>query len=128
MFNNKGQSLVTFVLIIPIFIFVFILAYDVGNMTLSRRTLDDINYISIDYALSHMEDENLEDKIRDIINQNDSTITNIKYKIDGETIYIETEKPYKGIFLGLLNTKISEVKSSYKGYIVDTKKVIERNK
>ena len=128
MYNNKGQSLVAFVLILPIFLFIFILTYDLGNMTLSRRTLDNINYITIDYALSHLEDIDLEEKINNIINKNDSKIIIKNYKIENNTIYIETEKKYKGIFIGLINTKISKITSSYKGYINEDKKIIERNK
>ncbi len=128
MHNNKGQALVTFVLIIPILLFIFILAYDVGNMTLTRRKLDNINYIALNYSLSHLEDTDLEDKIRDIVSKNDNKITINKIELDDETIYIETEKSFKGIFIGLIKTKISKIKSSYKGYFNNEKKVIERNK
>jgi len=129
MYNNKGQSLVLFVLILPLLLFVFILTYDVGNMILSRRTLDNINYIAINYGLSHMEEESLEENIRDLINRNDNKIVINNYKIEENTIYLETEKAYKGIFLGLIKTKLSKVKSSYKGYFDnDNKRIIERNK
>lgn len=128
MYNNKGQSLVAFVLILPLLLFIFVLVYDVGNMILSRRKLDNINQIVLNYGLSHMEDDSLNEKITDIINKNDEKITINYYKIDNNTIYLETEKAYKGIFLGLLKTKISKVKSSYKAYYKNDKKVIERNK
>ena len=128
MHNNKGQTLVAFVIIIPIFLFLFILTYDVGNMILTRRALDNINYIAIDYTLSHLEDSDLSEKINDIIIKNDPQITIKNYKIENNIVYIETEKSYKGIFLGLINTKISKILSSYKGYLNETKKIIERNK
>ena len=127
MHNNKGQSLVLFVLIIPIFLFIFILVFDVGNMILSRRSLDNINYIALNYGLSHMDSESLEDDIREIISNNDNNII-VYYKNENDVIYLETEKAYKGIFLGLLKTKISKVRSSYKGYFNDEKRIIERNK
>ena len=128
MYNNKGQSLVLFVLIIPLLLLLFVLAYDIGNMVLQRRTLDNINQIAINYGLSHMDNDSLEDKIKEIINKNDNKIIVINYKVIDNTIYLKTEKSYKGIFLGLLKTKISKVESSYKGYFDKEKKIIERNK
>ena len=128
MYNNKGQSLVLFVLIIPLLLLLFVLAYDIGNMVLTRRTLDNINQIAINYGLSHMESDSLEDKIKEIINKNDNKIEVLDYKVIDNTIYLKTEKSYKGIFLGLLKTKISKVESSYKGYFDNEKKIIERNK
>ena len=128
MYNNKGQTLVLFVLIIPLLLLLFVLAYDVGNMVLTRRTLDNINQIAINYGLSHMDNDSLEDKIKEIINKNDNKIIVINYTLTDNTIYLKTEKNYKGIFLGLIKTKISKVESSYKGYFDNEKKIIERNK
>ena len=127
MHNNKGQSLVLFVLLIPIFLFIFIMVFDVGNMILFRRTLDNINYIALNFGLSHMDSESLENDIKEIINNNDNEI-NVYYKLENNVIYLETEKDYRGIFLGLLKTKISKVRSSYKGYFDNEKRIIERNK
>ena len=45
MFNNRGQSLVMFVLVIPILLMILILVLDIGRMYLERRELDNINYI-----------------------------------------------------------------------------------
>ena len=63
-----------------------------------------------------------------LIRENDNKIIVINYKVIDNTIYLKTEKSYKGIFLGLLKTKISKVESSYKGYFDKEKKIIERNK
>ena len=68
------------------------------------------------------------DKIRDIISKNDNKIVINKIELEDETLYIEIEKPFKGIFKGLIKTKKSKIKSSYKGYFSNDKKVIERNK
>ena len=41
--NNKGQSLVMFVLILPLLLFIMVLVIDIGNIILSKQELDDIN-------------------------------------------------------------------------------------
>ena len=47
--NNKGQSLVMFVLIIPIFLLILTLVYDVGNAIYEKDRLSNTNYLTIEY-------------------------------------------------------------------------------
>ena len=47
--NNKGQSLVMFVLIIPIFLLILTLVYDVGNAIYEKDRLSNNNYLTIEY-------------------------------------------------------------------------------
>ena len=74
MLNNKGQSLVMFVLIIPILLIVLIVVLDVGRMYLERRELDNINYIALDYGIPKINEENINEKIVEIIKKNDKEI------------------------------------------------------
>ena len=46
--NNKGQSLVMFVLIIPIFLLILTLVYDVGNAIYEKDRLSNTNYLTIE--------------------------------------------------------------------------------
>ena len=96
--NNKGQSLVMFVLVIPILLLVFILVIDIGNAFLQKQELDNINYLTIEYGLDNISDNN--------------------------KIIITTKKNITGIFAK--NFKLLEIKSSYSGYIENNKKIIER--
>ena len=109
-------------------IFIFILAVDVGNMYLTSRMLDNINYIAIDYAIDHINDESLSENMSLIINNNDDKIEINDFLVNDNKIYINTSKDYNGIFIGLIKNKMNIVKSSYVGYMADDKKVIERNK
>ena len=53
--NNKGQSLVMFILIIPILLLIMILVIDLGNIIVTKTHLDNTNYLVIDYELDHLE-------------------------------------------------------------------------
>lgn len=128
MLNNRGQSLVSFVLVIPIFLFIFILAVDVGNMYLTRRMLDNVNYIAVNYAIDHIDDESLPEKVSMIIDSNDNKIEINDFLIKNNKVYINTSKKYNGIFIGLIENKMNTIKSSYVGYFLDGKNIIERNK
>ena len=123
--NNKGQSLVTFVLVIPIAVLIFMMIYDIGSMVLLKSELNNINYLAIDYGLSNINEEDVNEKIKSLIVKNKSKIDNISINIEDDKIYIiledsiDTKISLKGLF---------KVKSSYVGYLENDKKKIERNK
>ncbi len=44
--NQKGQALIEFVLLLPIFIFIIIIMIDLANIFISRNSLEnDLNYV-----------------------------------------------------------------------------------
>ena len=125
--NSKGQSLISFVLIIPIILMILFMVYDIGNMVLLREKLDNINYITIDYGLDKLEDNDLANKINEMIKKNKDDIDIINISIsDGKiNIILEDRLDNK---LSLINKfKIFNVKSSYIGYIENDKKIIRRD-
>jgi len=121
--NNKGQSLVMFVLVIPILLLVFILVIDIGNAFLQKQELDNINYLTIEYGLDNISDNNIETKLINMINKN-KELNEINVLVDNNKIIITTKKNITGIFAK--NFKLLEIKSSYSGYIENNKKIIER--
>ena len=120
--NNKGQTLVLFVLILPIIVFIMLLVIDVSNMVITKQELNNINKMVLNYGLDIIEEENIENKLEDMINKNISTNEHT-IKIDDGTIEIDLKKEIKGI---ITKKKIYEVKSVYKGYIKEDEKVISR--
>ena len=120
--NNKGQTLVLFVLMLPIIIFIMLLVIDVSNMFITKQELNNINKIVLNYGLDIIEEENIDIKLEELINKN---ILNNEHtiKIDDGTIEIDLKKEIKGI---ITKKKIYEVKSVYKGYIKEDEKVISR--
>ena len=123
--NNRGQSLVTFVLIIPILFLIFLMVYNIGNMILLKNELNDINHIVIDYGLNNIEEEDIIIKMEELVKKNKNNIDNISINIEDNKIYviledsIDTNMSINGLF---------RVKSSYVGYLDNDKKIIERNK
>ena len=122
MLNNKGQTLVLFVLILPIIIFIMLLVIDVSNMFITKQELNNINKIVLNYGLDIIEEENIDSKLEELINKNIS-VNEHTVKIENGTIEINLKKNIQGI---VTKKKIYEVKSTYKGYIEEDKKVINR--
>lgn len=124
--NNKGQSLVMFVVILPVIIMILMMVVDIGKMVNLKSELDNINYIAISYGLDNISDDDIQDRIRKLIYKNKLGIDEVKIEIDDGEVDITL---VDGIDLILLKeSNILRVRSSYRGIISDEKKIIERNR
>ena len=112
--NNKGQSLVMFILIIPIFLLIMTLVYDVGNAIYEKNKLSNVSYMTIQYGLDNIES----------IDENEL----ISVLIENGEIEIKLTKDVKGIIGKMFNFDLITVVSEYHGEIINGKKVIERIK
>lgn len=123
--NNKGQSLVLFVLIIPILLGIMALTIDVGTLISKKNSLDNITEFVLEYSLD--QDEITTSEITTLMNYN--TKENIsKVTIEDKVIYISSKTYIKGIFSKILGFQEFEIKSEYKGYLVEETKNIEKLK
>lgn len=123
--NNRGQSLVLFVLLIPLVLMILYAVYEIGRMTLLKHELDNINTIALDYGIDKINDVNIDIEIKELIEKNKNDIDKIDIKILDDKMYITLEDSlskktslFKNVFI---------VKSSYVGYMDNDKKKIERD-
>lgn len=126
--NNKGQSLVLFIVLLPILLLVIVLVVDVGIIMTSKQDLNNINYMMVDYGLSNLGKESLEEEIRKYIILNDSEIDNMNIRVVDNEVYINMRKIEKSLIAHVFNIKDFEIVSEYKGTIINDKKSIERIK
>ena len=123
--NNKGQSLVMFVLIIPIFLLILTLVYDVGNAIYEKDRLSNTNYLTIEYGLNNI-DTVTENDLKNLIEQNTSNLKYIYVTIEENQIEIKIEKDEKSIIGKMFNFNLVKIISHYKGKIKNNQKEIER--
>lgn len=123
--NNKGQSLVMFVLIIPIFLLILTLVYDVGNAIYEKDRLSNTNYLTIEYGLNNI-DTVTENDLKNLIEQNTSNLKYIYITIEENQIEIKMEKDAKSIIGKMFNFNLVKIISHYKGKIINNQKEIER--
>lgn len=119
--NNKGQSLVIFIVIIPVIFIVFSFLSDYAYLVYSQNKYENI---SKDIIRSTLE----EDKIRDLYQKNGYEVNNFKYKIDNDKIYIHNSYEIKSIFEKIINLKYYNVSINY--VVINDKNgiIIEDNK
>lgn len=123
--NNKGQSLVMFVLIIPIFLLILTLVYDVGNAIYEKDRLSNTNYLTIEYGLNNI-DTVTENDLKNLIEQNTSNLKYIYVTIEENQIEIKMEKDAKSIIGKMFNFNLLKIISHYKGKIINNQEEIER--
>lgn len=125
--NNKGQSLVMFVIIIPIFMLVFTLVYDVGTAIYEKNRLSNTSYMVVDYALDNINSIN-ENEMIDLIQKNINNLNYIFVDVNSDRIEVVLSKNIKGIIGRMFGFNLIEANSHYEGSLVNDEKIIERIK
>lgn len=119
--NNKGQSLVVFVILLPVFLILIAFSIDIGYMIIEKNKLNDINKTSIKYLVKDKQDEQV---VKDIIRRNDKKI-HIEKMTHNEIIL---SKKVNSIFGGIVNLKTYKISSNLSGKMIDNKLIIEKGK
>lgn len=118
--NNKGQSLVIFILILPILIAIGALMIDSAYVVAGKNKLENINELAI---IETLENED-KDKITKGIQLNDDNIEIKKYQYDDGIVIIHLQNKIDSIFGKLLGIKEYEINSKLKGEIKNNKRII----
>lgn len=126
MLNNRGQSLVLFVIVLPILLLIVILVIDIGKALVLKQELKNISNIVLDYGLDNLDKEEIKSELVNLVELNNNEIDNVNINIDDSKIYIELSEDVKGMFSGIIDISVFNVETSYVGYIKDENKVIER--
>ena len=116
--NNKGQSLVLFVVIMPIILLMFVLVYDIGNAMYEKNKLSNVSLDNMDKV-----DEN---DLIDLIDKNTNNLSSVSVLIDNGKVNVTLTKTIKGTFGKVFNFDLIEAKSEYTGYMDNGNKRIEK--
>lgn len=126
MLDSKGQSLILFVLVLPILLLILILVIDVGRIIVLKQELNNISKITLDYGLDNLDKDKIDDELVDVIKLNNNEIDNIDVYVEDNKIYVEMSEKSDGVFSSLIDISIFNVKTAYVGYIENNEKRIER--
>ena len=115
--NNKGQVLIIFVILLPIFLMILALVIDLGLLSIEKRKISNNTYDAVEYYLSN---PNIEKTIKLL----ESNLEDIKVNIEDKKDYVEiiVKKEYKSLYTIISNDQ--EINITYKG-IKETKKIIK---
>lgn len=122
--NNKGQTLVIFIFLIPIILLLFLSVIDYGIISIQKYKAESSVKDSIKYALNNQDLPNLDNSIKDLLNKNIDNITNINIDINNDYISINLNIKENHLFNFLNINNI--IKLSYTGTLVNNEIIIEK--
>lgn len=119
--NNKGQTLVIFVIILPILLMALTLIIDLGFLYIEKRNIGNNLYDSVEYYLDNIEEENIDVKVKELLKKN---IDDVNININETDSYVEITvlKQRKSIYS--IITHDTNIKLTYKG-IKESKEIIK---
>lgn len=121
--NNKGQTLVIFILLLPVLLLLFVITVDLGLFLVKINNVKNNIVEAIDYGLSvdyNEKDVEMYNLIKSNIGNEDDISITVNDKI---TVTIKGE--YKSLFNGLLKNTF-KYKYTYQGYIENNNKIIKK--
>lgn len=124
--NKKGQVLILFVLLIPVFLMLLAFVIDIGFLYIEDKKIESSIKESIQYGLENIDNIDIQSKIDELITKNINNALSIQVHIDNGYIYVSVEKKYQGMFKSLFKNNIYVMNNSYYGYIEDNKLIINK--
>lgn len=109
--NNKGQSLVIFILILPILLLLFVLIWEIGNLGFTINRYETEIKDTITYGLNNLENPNLKKELIKLLESN--VEGDIYVEINDNKIKIRIKKKYDALFN--FNNKF-DIDITYQGY------------
>lgn len=119
--NSKGQSLVVFVVLLPILLLFMAFIFELGNITYLKNKYENEIKSTIEYGLKHQEDENLKSKLNRLLDEN--LEGNKEISITENSIEIHITHNPNGIYSELFKKQF-EISLTYIGQF-DTGKIIK---
>ena len=126
MINNKGQTLVTFIVFLPILLIIMATVVDIGLLYYEKNKLDNLNMMATEYGIDHLDDADINEKINNLINKNDKEVIIKKFDINEENIEIILTKSTKSTFGKIIGIQEYKLTSKYIGTNIENKKEIKK--
>ena len=114
-----------FVVIIPIFLLILTLVYDVGMGIYEKNRMANTCYLTVQYGLDNITSVKDSDLVN-LVMENTDNVSLVEVLINNNEIEIKASKKIRGILGKMFNFDLIYVNCYYKGSIIDGEKKIER--
>ena len=119
--NNRGQTLVLFVMLLPIMLLVMVLVFDIGKSIVEKQKLDNISFMFVSYGIEHSKDDNIEGTLKELVTLNCKDATDVEVLVKDDYVSVSLSGKVKGVFGNLVGKSNFKVRSYYIGNINDKK-------
>lgn len=119
--NNKGQSLVIFVLVLPLIMFIIAGIVEIGRLSIVKAEYEGSITDAINYGLDNLDRDDVKEKIGQLINSNIKGT--VEVEVSNENIEVHVTNSLEGLFSKLFKSYY-DINLTYKGYISNGEKKI----
>ena len=124
--NNSGQTLIMFVILVPVIILLMALVIDISYLYRENAKLESTTKNIIKNLYDNKDSINVNEMVIQLYQKNEIDIKKLKVNIENENFKISNEYKIDSIFGKIIGLKKYEVKISMRGYLKDSKlKVIK---
>ena len=120
--NKKGQTLILFVILIPVLLGLCAFVVDVGFMVCNRVRLREVSKNIIEVALENKEDE---EDIRALYLENNFPVQNLQIDLREDSIHLQNEYEIDSIFGSIIGIEQYTIRVDLIGRIENEKIVFE---
>lgn len=103
--NKRGQTLILFVLLIPILLILAALVIDIGLVTNAKLKLDNLTTSILEEFYDQKNEENIEQKIKEIYQKNNIKIDHLEINSTDTMLNIKIEDQIDSIFGRIIGIK-----------------------
>lgn len=125
--NNKGQTLVLFILLLPLLFLFCAMVLEAGNALIMRRQIDSEIRQALKYGLTL--DNNTNDEIRDkmynLLTENLGTDIDVDIRVATSDINVTVVKKYQFLFPFVVKQDYA-LKRDFRGYVSNDEVKIEK--
>jgi len=125
--NNKGQTLVLFIILLPVILILLALIINLGSTSIQKRKLDIIVKNIVEDNMDNLNDTNITEQIDLMLKNNIDKFEERNIIITSDSLKVSVTIKLNNIFGNILNNEENIYQISYKGTIDNNKvKIVRR--
>lgn len=114
--NNKGQTLIMFILLIPLILVIMALVVDTSFVFKEKIKFQSVTKTIMKTTYENKDATDFNDKIINLYKKNGIDTNNMVIKVNSDSVVIKNQVKVKSVFGNIIGIKNYEVKFSYKIY------------
>jgi len=123
--NKHGQTLIIFIILIPMFLGILALVIDIGLVVSKKIELKETTKTIVKENIKNLNNKNFNKQISDLLEKNNIETKNLKIEIESSSILIKNEIEIDSIFGNILGFKKYKIKIEVKETIKENKIIYE---
>ena len=124
--NKKGQTLIIFVILIPIFLLLFAFGVDTGIVLKEKTRLNSTTRTILKNTYSKRNQDHYNELVMELLKKNEIPVDNLEIEKNSNQISISNSYEKESVFGKIIGLKTYKIKSTITLKIVDNEIKIEK--